>query len=174
MTERNHDEIARRLRESGTVHAPHGLRDEVMSQVRAEPRVRPSRRPFFAPVLPYAAAAALVVGLVIAFAHLGGGGSGSSSAGAGASGGVSLAPEAGGTSAHDAVRGASRQAMFSLKPVDAQKFAALPNITATKAPGVIVLRVPRSLYADYKARLAKIERRTPEGPTIHVILRKIP
>jgi hypothetical protein len=173
MTEQNHDEIARRLRETGTVQAPGRLRDEVMSQVRAEPRTRPSRRPFFAPLLPYAAAAALLAGLVIAFSHLGGGGSSSPSAGGGsAGGGVSQAPERhSGGAARDDV---GTQTRFSLSRFQAGKIADEPKVTATKTPGAIVLAVPASLYGDYRKRLAKLERRTPEGPTIRVILRRVP
>jgi len=172
MTEQNHDEIARRLRETGTVPAPPRLRGEVMDQVRAEPRPRRSRRPFFAPVLPYAAAAAVLAGLVLAFSHLGGG-SGSMSSGAGASGGGTRSPEAtsvgGGAAAPDKVKD---QAIFSLRPGDAKRFAALPY--ATRSPKAIVIAVPKSLYADYRKRLAKIEARTPAGPTISVILRRAP
>ena len=58
--EHDHDEIARRLRESGTVPAPERLQGEVMDQVRAEPRLRPARRSFLMPVMPYAAAAAVL------------------------------------------------------------------------------------------------------------------
>jgi hypothetical protein len=174
MTEQNHDEIARRLRESGTVPAPHGLRDDVMSQVRAEPRTRPSRRPVFAPLLPYAAAAALLVGLIIAFAHLGGGGSGSSSAGAGATGaggGVSRAPEMQGVGAeHDH----GTAARFSVNRHQVLKIADEPNVTATRTPSGIVLAVPASAYADYRKRLARLDRRTQQGPTIRVILRRVP
>ena len=174
MTEHNHDEIARRLRETGTVQAPDQLREDVMSQVRTEPRKRPSRRRFFAPILPYAAAAAALVGLVLAFAHLGGGGSSSSSAGGGgAGGGVSHAPE---KSLAGEDQGAGTQpARFSIVRSQALKLADEPKVTATRAaPGVIVLSVPRSLYRDYKARLGRIERHTPEGPTIRVILRRVP
>jgi len=174
MTERDHDEIARRLRESGTVPAPHGLRDDVMSQVRAEPRAQPSRRPFFAPLLPYAAAAAVVVGLIIAFAHLGGGGSGSSSAGAGASAGggsVSRVPEKQAAGALDDQGAAAR---FSLNRSQALKIADEPTVTATRTPSGIVLAVPASAYADYRKRLARLDRRTPHGPRIRVFLRRVP
>jgi hypothetical protein len=174
MTEQNHDEIARRLRESGTVPAPERLRDDVMSQVRAEPRLRPSRRRFVAPVLRYAAAAAIVVAFGFAFAHLGGGGSSSSSGGAGASGGGSFSPTPEKQPAGAPQDAQGIQARFSLARNQALKIADEPKVTATKAPGVIVLRVPQSLYADYKARLRRIEQRTPEGPTIRVILRRVP
>jgi hypothetical protein len=175
MTEQNHDEIARRLRETGTVPAPDRLRGDVMSQVRAEPRVRRPRRSFFAPVLPYAAAAAVLAMLVLAISHLGGG-SGSMSSGAGASsgaGGGSRAPEATkGAPTHDS-QGIQAKS-FSVARGQALGFADEPSVTATRAPGVIVLHVPRSLYADYRRRLAKLERQTPEGPTIRVILRRVP
>src|SRR4249919_591516 len=85
MTVHDHADIARRLRESGTVPAPERLRAEVMDQVRAEPRRRSARRPFLPRLLPYAAAAVLLVAAVIAIGHLGGGsGSYSGSSGAGA------------------------------------------------------------------------------------------
>ena len=89
MSEHDHDEIARRLRESGTVPAPERLQGEVMDQVRAEPRLRPARRSVLMPVMPYAAAAALLAVLVLALSHLGGGsgGSASSSEGGGATAG---------------------------------------------------------------------------------------
>ena len=79
MSEHDHDEIARRLRESGTVPAPERLQGDVMDQVRAEPRLRPARRSFLMPVMPYAAAAALLAVLVLALSHLGGGSGGSAS-----------------------------------------------------------------------------------------------
>lgn len=173
MTEQNHDEIARRLRESGTVPAPDRLRDDVMSQVRAEPRLRRSRRPFFAPVLPYAAAAAVLAGLVLAFSHLGGGSGSMSSGGAGASGGGTRSAQAGDRG--EALPSAAKdQAIFSLAPFDALKVAHEPRVKATRSPKQIVLAVPYSLYADYRKRLAKIERQTPAGPTIRVILRRVP
>ena len=177
MTEQNHDEITRRLRETGTVRAPERLRGDVMSQVRAEPRLRRSRRPFFAPVLPYAAAAALLAGLVLAFSHLGGG-SGSMSSGAGASGGgfPTRSPEASsvGGGAQTAAPDRAQAEGFSIAPFDAQKLTHEPHVSATKSPKGIVLGVPASLYADYRKRLAKIEARTPAGPTIRVILRRGP
>ena len=175
MTEQNHDEIARRLRETGTVPAPHRLRGDVMSQVRAEPRVRRARRSFFAPVLPYAAAAAVLAMLVLAISHLGGG-SGSMSSGAGASsgaGGGSRAPEA--TKDQGLPALAQGRAIFSLTPFDALKVAHEPNVKATRSsPKQIIIAVPDSLFADYRKRLAKIERHTPAGPTVRVILRRVP
>ena len=96
MTEHEHDEIGRRLRESGTVPAPDRLRAEVMDQVRAEPRARPARRSFVPRLLPYAAAAGVLAALVLALSHLGGSGmnGSASSGGASAGGGKALSPEA--------------------------------------------------------------------------------
>jgi hypothetical protein len=178
MTEPNHDEIARRLRETGTVPAPDRLRDEVMSQVRAEPRLRRRRRSFVVPVLPYAAAAAAaIVVAVLAVSHLGGGSGSMSSGAAGASGG------GGGTRSVEAGKGAAGppqpsraqdQAIFSVAPFEALKLAHEARVKATRSPKAIVIAVPHSLYADYRKRLARIERRTPGGPTIRVILRAAP
>jgi hypothetical protein len=173
MTEQHHDEIARRLRETGTVQAPDRLRAEVMSQVRAEPRVRRPRLSFFAPVMPYAAAAAALVVVVLAVSHLGGGGSGSNSAGAGASGGGGIrAPEAtkdaGGASSITPDDG---KATFSLRPYDAAKLARGQAVIARRSAHAFVLRVPPGLYADYVQRLRKIERRTHGRDTIRVILK---
>jgi hypothetical protein len=175
MTEPNHDEIARRLRETGTVQAPGRLRDEVMSQVRAEPRTRRPRRSFFAPALPYAAAAAALAVAVFALSHLGGG-SGVNSAGAGASAGGVRSPEAskdgGGGGLHAAA--SDDKAMFSLAPYDAQKLARGQAVIATRSPRAVILRVPPALYAQYVQRLRKIERRTHARDTIRVILKPLP
>jgi len=176
MTEHDHEEIARRLRDTGTIPAPDRLRDDVMSQVRTEPRLRSARRPFLPRLLPYAAAAAALAVAVLAISHLGGG-SGASSSGAGASGGgVAHLPEASRNGAAGALRGAPARdkAMFSLAPYAAQTIARDPRVAATRTPGAIVLTVPRSLFADYKARLRRIERSTPGGPTIRVVLRRLP
>jgi hypothetical protein len=176
MTEQNHDEIVRRLRESGTVPAPERLRDDVMSQVRAEPRLRRRRRSFLVPVLPYAAAAAAaIVVAVLAVSHLGGGSGSMSSGAAGASGGGTRSLEAGGDAARPfQPTPAQDQAIFSLAPFEALKLAHEARVKATRSPKAIVIAVPHSLYADYRKRLAKIERRTPDGPTIRVILRAAP
>jgi hypothetical protein len=177
MNEHNdHDAIARRLRETGTVPAPERLREEVMSQVRAEPRLRPSRRPFFAPMLPYAAAAAVVVGLIIAISHLGGGSSGVSGGGGSSAGGAAGSPQAVEKDAAGARGGAGDriQVQFSIAPYEAQKLAGERMVTATKSPHAIVLAVPRSLYADYRKRLTELARRSAAGPTVRVILRRVP
>jgi hypothetical protein len=173
MTEHNHNEIARRLRETGTVQAPDRLRDEVMSQVRAEPRERRPRLSFFAPVMPYAAAAAALVVAVLAISHLGGGGSASNSAGAGASGGglrAAATTAAGGASA---IAPDDGKATFSLRPYDAAKLARGQSVIARRSPHAFVLRVPRGQYADYVKRLRKIERRTHGRDRIRVILKPI-
>jgi hypothetical protein len=176
MNEHNdHDAIARRLRETGTVPAPERLREEVMSQVRAEPRLRPSRRPFFVPMVPYAAAAAVVVGLIIAISHLGGGSSGVSGGGGSSAGGAAGSPQAAEKGGLGAISAEDRiQAQFSIAPYLAQKLAGERMVTATKSPHAIVLAVPRSLYADYRKRLTELARRSAAGPTVRVILRRVP
>ena len=176
----DHDEIARRLRETGTVPAPERLRSEVMDQVRAEPRLRPSRRSFLRPVLPYAAAAAALVVAVLAISHLDLGSGGSSSAGSG--GGTAAGDSAsrvpteqgagaspgllpGKSTAHD-------EARFRLSAAAAQNLTASPYAKTPRGVGhTVVLVVPPSLYADYRERLHRIEQRG-GTPTVRVILRK--
>jgi hypothetical protein len=172
MTEQNHDEIARRLRETGTVPAPDRLRNEVMSQVRAEPRLRRRRRSFLVPVLPYAAAAAAIVVAVLAISHLGGGSGSMSSGGAAASGGGTRSLESGGGAAAPVEPSVAQdQAIFSVAPYEALKLAHEARVKATRSPRAIVIAVPESLYDDYRQRLRKIEQRTHRRDTIRVILR---
>jgi hypothetical protein len=176
MSEQHHDDIAHRLRESGTVPAPERLRDEVMDQVRAEPRVRRARRSLLVPVLPYAAAAAALVVVVLAISQLDLGSGGVSSGGAGGSsagGGAMLAPEDTGKDANPPVRGpnAVDDSVFSVTAGALQRLSRTQNVVVRRSPNTIVLVVPRSLYADYRKRLMEIQRRTPGGP-VRVILRK--
>jgi hypothetical protein len=174
MSEHEHDEIARRLRETGTVQAPDRLRADVMDQVRAEPRMRLSRRSFLAPVLPYAAAAAALVVVVLALAHFGGGGAGSNSAGGGASapGPERSARKAG---AAQAVQGGNQAsgAVFSLAPDDAKKLTAETGVH-TRSPNdrTVIVTVPSSRYPALRQRLHRIEQRTHHGKTIRVILKR--
>jgi hypothetical protein len=175
MTDRNHDEIARRLRDTGTVPAPDRLRDEVMSQVRADPRARRRRprRSFLVPVLPYAAAAAALAVVVLAFSHLGGGGSSSSSGGAGASaGGAERSSTAGDKvvpSASGAVNGGT---VFHLSPLDARAFSDSQGIeTRSPRPRTVVVLVPASRYAAFKKRLRRLEQHTQGDGSIRVILK---
>lgn len=171
MTEHDHDEIARRLRESGTVPAPEGLRADVMDQVRAEPRLRPSRRSFLIPALPYAAAAAVLAALVLALSHLGGSGTSGSAGGAASGGGAALSPEAaapGRTSA----QADTDQLVFDLPNAALQKLVSAPHIKAhTAAGGGVVLAVPYSRFNEYRHRLRAIQQRTRGDDTIRVILR---
>jgi hypothetical protein len=177
MTEHDHDEIARRLRETGTVRAPERLRAGVMDQVRAEPRPRPSRRSFLMPVLPYAAAAAAVLAaLVLAVSHLGGSGVSGGAAGGGASGGASLAPSAAGATKHapgaEDVLGFQT---FRVPAAAAQKLAQAPEVNArTTAQSTVVLVVPASRFHAYEQRLHAIESRTRGEDTVRVILRPKP
>lgn len=174
MSEHDHDEIARRLHETGTVPAPERLQGEVMDQVRAEPRLRPSRRSFLAPVIPYAAAAAVVGALVLALSHLGGSGGGSSASsaeGGGASGAASRSPSALRPS-NDHVAGERQGAIFSI-PRDALQNADLaPYVKAHAfAAPTVVLAVPSARFNEYRQRLRAIQERTRGDGTIRVILR---
>lgn len=179
MTEHDHDEIARRLRATGTVPAPERLRGEVMDQVRAEPRLRPSRRSFLRPALPYAAAAATLAVAVLALSHLDLGSGSMSSGGAGSGGGAassaaSAAPErsADGTATPEPGKEIRDQTEFHLSPAAAQSLALSPYARrVTGSPHRIVLVVPPSLYAAYRARLDKIEQQGGDA-TVRVILRK--
>jgi hypothetical protein len=176
MTEHDHDEIARRLRETGTVPAPERLRGEVMDQVRAEPRLRPSRRSFLRPALPYAAAAAALAAAVLALSHLNLGSGSMSSGGAGSGGGaaVSASPErtADGSATLEPGKEIRDQTEFHLSPAAAQSLAASPYAKRVAgSPHRIVLVVPPSLYAAYRARLDKIEQQSGDA-TVRVILRK--
>ena len=173
MTEQNHDEIARRLRETGTVPAPERLRTDVMAQVRAEPRVRRSRRSFLRPALPYAAAAAVLAALVLALSHLGGGsGSGGSAAeGGGASGAASKSPSAPRPS-NDLAGGDKLGAIFSIPREALQNAALAPYVKAhTSAAPTVVLAVPAARFNEYRQRLRAIQERTRGDGTIRVILR---
>jgi hypothetical protein len=184
MTEHDHDEIARRLRESGTVPAPERLRAEVMDQVRAEPRARPARRPFLPRLLPYAAAAALVAAAVLAIGHLGGGSGsyssgGSSGAGATAAGGGRAlhTPEAAsdGGSVPKGVAGRASGRPFAIAPRYLQVLAPHDVLTASPLAQPVVVVVPRPLYAAYLARFRFFERHShADRPVIRVILRAAP
>jgi hypothetical protein len=187
MSDHDHDEIARRLRESGTVPAPEGLRAEVMAQVRAEPRRRSGRRSFLVPVLPYAAAAAALVVVVIAVTHLSGSGSYSGSAGEGASGGAaatgdvaqpSLVPKdsAGGSPNHSpAPQNAIAARAFRIPGRYVMSLApARTTDNASPYPRVVVLVVPRPLFAAYVSRLKLIERRSHGTGSVRVVLRPSP
>ena len=178
MTDHEHNEIARGLRETGTVPAPDRLRAEVMEQVRAEPRLRPTRRSFVRPLLPYAAAAATLAVAVLALSHVDLGSSGMSSNGGGASGGgaasasdgAAVAPAAGGNSSKAPEKAMARdQLQFHISATAAQGVTASPFATVRKR--TIILVVPPSQYADYKARLHKFEQQSGNA-TVRVILRK--
>ena len=179
MTDHDHNEVARRLRETGTVPAPERLHAEVMDQVRAEPRLRPSRRSFFRPALPYAAAAATLAIAVFALSHvdLGSGGSSSSGASGGgiAAGGASASPPErsadGRTLTPDKV--ARDQTEFHLSAAAAQDLTATTSPYAQRTGHTVVIVVPPSLYAEYKQRLHTIEQRS-GGHSVRVILRKAP
>ena len=183
MTEHDHDEIARRLRESGTVPAPERLRAEVMDQVRAEPRARPARRSFVPRLLPYAAAAALVVAAVLAIGHLGGSGSYSGSAGEGATSGRNGGGQALAQSPEAASDGGKVTGDKAIPSRDAP-FSIAPRYLATLAPGTIhkasplsrpvVVIVPRPLYAAYLARFRFFERLSHGNQPVRVFLRSAP
>lgn len=173
--EHDHDEIARRLRESGTVPAPERLQGEVMDQVRAEPRLRPARRSFLMPVMPYAAAAAVLAVVVLALSHLGGGsgGSASSSEGGGATAGSSRSPSLQQPS-NDSVspEALDDRAIFRIPPAALQDAALAPYVKAhASAAPTVVLAVPSARFNEYRQRLRAIQERTRGDDTIRVILR---
>jgi hypothetical protein len=171
MTEHDHDEIARRLRESGTVPAPERLRAEVMDEVRAEPHSRPARRPFLPRLLPYAAAAVLLVAAVIAIGHLGGSGSYSGSASSGASGGGTVGefPEA--SHGAKAAPGAARRGTDQLFAIAPRYLPVLAPANLRGASRAVVVVVPRPLYAAYLARFQFFERHSHGDQPVRVILR---
>lgn len=176
MSEHDHDEIARRLRETGTVPAPERLQGEVMDQVRAEPRLRPSRRSFLAPVIPYAAAAAVLGALVLALSHLGGSGGGSASSaegGATAAGGATRSASPPQPSASAAgVDALGDQEIFRIPAGALQNAALAPYVKAhTSASSTVVLAVPSARFHEYRQRLRAIQQRTRGDDTIRVILR---
>jgi hypothetical protein len=186
MTEHDHDEIARRLRESGTVPAPEQLRAEVMDHVRAEPRRRPARRPFLPRLLPYAAAAALVVAAVIAIGHFGGSGSYSGSASSGANGASGGGRALGGGQALHSPEAADRGQVkrdgggnlsdhpFSIAPRYLQVLAPTDVLTASPSARPVVVVVPRPLYAAYLARFRFFQRHSHADQPVRVILRPAP
>jgi hypothetical protein len=173
MTEQHHDEIARKLRETGTVPAPERLRGEVMDQVRAEPRLRRPRRSFLTPAIPYAAAAAVLAALVLALSHLGGGSgsSGSAAEGGGASGAGHRAASAPRPSNDQAA--AEKLGSIFRVPRDALQNAKLsPYVKGpTAAAPTVVLAVPAARFNEYRQRLRAIQERTRGDDTIRVILR---
>jgi hypothetical protein len=175
MSEHDHDEIARRLRESGTVPAPERLQGEVMDQVRAEPRLRRSRRSFLAPAIPYAAAAALLAALVLGLSHLGGGsgGSASSAESGGAAGGTSRSPSVAQPSKDsESPEALDYRAIFHIPPAALQNAALAPYVKAhASAAPTVVLAVPSARFNEYRQRLRAIQERTGSGDTIRVILR---
>ncbi len=85
MSDDQHSDLIRRLHEEGSAKAPDGLQSEVMVQVAAEPRRKPSRpRRLWRPVLAVGAVACALGGAAIGLSSLGGsstaGGSSSSAA----------------------------------------------------------------------------------------------
>ena len=89
----DHDELRRRLADQGPASAPPGLADEVMRQVRAEPRRR-ERPAWLRPTLGLVAAVALVAAAFAGISRIGGARS-SSSMGAAASAEVGPASSSG-------------------------------------------------------------------------------
>ncbi|HET7171111.1 MAG TPA: hypothetical protein VFI18_05710 [Gaiellales bacterium] len=174
MTEHDHDEVARRLRETGTVSAPERLRAEVMDQVRAEPRLRPSRRSLLMPVLPYAAAAAAVLAaLVLAVSHLGGSGSSGGAAGGGGASGANFSRSSPSPS-KDATGGAEAlgaQKVFRVPAGALESPALAPFVKAhTASQNTVVIAVPSTRLHQYRQRLSAIEKRTRGDDTVRVIL----
>ena len=146
-----------------------------MDQVRAEPRLRPSRRSFLAPVIPYAAAAALLAALVLALSHLGGGSGGSASSGRGRRGlgGGEPIPVIG---AEQGLGRAQRRwdyrAIFRIPSAALQNAALAPYVKAhASAAPTVVLAVPSARFHEFRQRLRAIQERTRGDDTIRVILR---
>ena len=175
MSEHDHDEIARRLRESGTVPAPERLQGEVMDQVRAEPRLRPSRRSFLAPVIPYAAAAALLAALALAPLPPGRRvgrqrlvGRGRRGLGGGEPIPVIVAPSKDSVSPE----ALDYRAIFRIPSAALQNAALAPYVKAhASAAPTVVLAVPSARFHEFRQRLRAIQERTRGDDTIRVILR---
>ena len=178
-----HEDIARRLREEGPAPAPPDLADEVMAQVRAEPRRRPRRAPRvpWRPVLGWAAAAVVLVGIGFGIAHLPHGASSSSgsassagvsaTAGGATNGASSRAPQGLGETArpmqvYTVGRAAGLRILGTLRSSGAARF---------NAPGsVVTVRVPPAAYRALQDPLARAERRYQDSPNgRRVIIRLI-
>ena len=176
MSEHDHDEIARRLRESGTVPAPERLQGDVMDQVRAEPRLRRARRSVLMPVMPYAAAAALLAALALGLSHLGGGsgGSASSAEGGGASAGASRSPSLAPSKDSVSPEALDYRAIFRIPSAALQNAALAPYVKAhASAAPTVVLAVPSARFHEFRQRLRAIQERTRGDDTIRVILRPV-
>ena len=182
-----HNDLVRRLRESGTARAPERLRGDVMSRVRAEPRRR--RRRILAvgrPIVPYAAAACLLGGAVLALSHLHGSGASSASAGGVSAANPteksagSLTPSAAPVTTY---RDVSAAAVSGLARRGAQVYNAMatadaldrvtPRALQGLEPHRIVLVVPASEFAAYAARLRALAH-TGHGSGLTVVLRPAP
>jgi hypothetical protein len=130
----NGDDIARMLREQGRVQAPPDLADEVMRQVRAEPREqpKPERRRFRLPsmgsVLVPALGIALVAALIVGIAHAPHGSS--SSAGGGSSAALEQHSAAAGPSSGGGAGGSTRAA--APKAADARSAFVISSDAARK------------------------------------------
>ena len=197
MTEndRNHDEIARRLRDSGLVEAPERLRPDVMRHVRAEPRPRRARRPILRPLVPYAVAACLLLGIVFALSHAHGGGSSASGGGGGVSAGLGPGQGGGTASVPKAVHQGSaglgaldsvgahgyalkvpRKDLTTLAPASPEAQQPVFGVTTGQrllARGVVV-DVPRPLYAAVLRQLRFAEVHARGRATVTVVLRPTP
>jgi hypothetical protein len=169
-----HEDIARRLREEGPAPAPPDLADEVMAQVRAEPRRRRRRAPrvSWRPVLGWAAAAVVLVAVGFGIARLPGGGSSSSassSAPAAASGGgatratPSKPLEGAGTHAQaPPAYTVSRAVGFRiLSSASTPGSISGPN----SARPVVTVRVPPAAYKALRIKLARAQRRYQDSPS---------
>jgi hypothetical protein len=186
---REHEDVVRRLRESGTARAPERLRGDVMAQVRAEPRRR--RRRFTAlgrPLVPYAAAACLLGAAVLALSHLHGNGAGSSSSAGGASAAGTPPEKSSDTNAPvaspataTAYQDVAVNAVSRLAGGDARVFGAAtdaldrvtPMALRSLEPHRVVLVVPASQLAAYAARLRALEH-TGHGSGLTVVLQPAP
>jgi hypothetical protein len=160
------DRLTRLLREHGPAQAPPGMADDVMRQVRAEPRpASPSR---WRPVALLAAAAIVVVAGVLGISRIGGSSSSSGLAGGERSsapnalpvpGGVSTSAGAGKTpKAAPLYRSVSRTALGTAFGV---------NVPACGAHPTYTLHVPAP-QLDQAARRLDTLAQTQNGVTVHV------
>ena len=169
MSDEQHDELGRRLRETGITPAPADLRGEVMAQVAVEPRRRRSAtNRWWRPALAVAAVACGVIGLVVGLSNLGGA---SSSSGSSASASSAAALDDAGAGA-GAAAPARPPTTFSLNRDDVQKALNLGVIhgsaESTGSLGYEVIKgpdrtynlyVPANRYAQFNRKLQALQHR---------------
>jgi hypothetical protein len=152
-----HEHITRMLREQGPAQSPPGLSDDVMRQVRAEPRRR--ERPALRFVAVLAAAALLAVAAIAGISRLGGSGS-SSSAGSAAGGGTmkALAPEAQSSGAGGATAEHNAPDDSAAKLIPYGPLQALAKVPAACPSSTYTVHVPPGAYAQVADKLKRAAR----------------